>query len=812
MSYTARCPSFYLSAIIMTMMIIAFAISASYSYAESISAPSETIKLAAQNEEEAMPPVIKDGHPRYVSVRVIPEKTAIAPGETMMVAIEQTHQPEWHTYWKNPGDSGEPTTIDWELPKNFKAGEIAYPAPMKLPYGPLMNYGFGGKVVLLVPITAPDTLDSSPANGGMFGFKANISWLVCRDICVPEMEKVAFQIPMADAAHPAIPTDAEYFRRAKAAIPQPQAWQGRMEEQEKQLHLIFRPDEGALKDLQGAKDFYFFPEEWGVAIYNAPQTIELSSAGGIKSAGPAELKITLMRDTRPLSDLSNLKGVLSYQTDQGQHKAVALDMAIGTTKAGQTSAAPDSIPHSTSLQDSSLNGSSPQGSPGASMASTASMSSATKAQDSLNVTLWRAMILALLGGMILNLMPCVFPVLSLKALSLIKLSEKEQGHAVTHGVFYTLGILTCFGLIVGVLIFLKSAGEQIGWGFQLQSPMVVLGLAYLLFIMGLNLSGFFDFKSHLISHIGNRLTARQGYSGTFFTGMLATIVATPCTAPFMATAIGYALTQPPAIVIAIFMALGFGLALPYLLLCVAPPLRSVLPRPGAWMETFRQFMAFPLYASVAWLIWVYGQQIDGDYGLLVALAGLVLIGFSVWITRHNPKRQPMKSAIHILSYLAMILALMIVALSAMKENMMLTNQELGQGLSQNTSHGNHMDYKPFSRSALETALKGEHPIFINMTAAWCITCKINERLAINTQTVQDAFAKYDVQYFKGDWTNRNPEITQFLSQYHRNGVPLYVYIGPPVKSAAGGSAVRPDPVVLPQILTPALITDNIAVQ
>ncbi|MBL8640327.1 MAG: thioredoxin family protein [Alphaproteobacteria bacterium] len=756
---------------------------------------SETIKLSAQNEEKNMQAVVKDGHPRYVSIRVIPEKTAIGPGETMMVAVEQTHQPEWHTYWKNPGDSGEPTTIDWELPANFKAGEIAYPAPVKLPYGPLMNYGFGGKVVLLVPITAPDQL---PANDGMLQFKANISWLVCKDICVPEMEEVAFQIPVADAAHLATPTDAEYFRQAKAALPERQAWQGRMEEQEKQLHLIFRPDDAALKDLQGAKDFYFFPEEWGVAIYNAPQIIKLSQPS---ASDPSELEITLMRDTRPLSELSNLRGVLSYETANGQRKSVALDMAIGTTKAGQTGAAPDS-----SLQDSTPQDSSLQEPPGANVAS------ATNTQDSPDITVWRAIILALLGGVILNLMPCVFPVLSLKALSLIKLSEKEQGHAVTHGVFYTLGILTCFGLIVGVLIFLKSAGEQIGWGFQLQNPMVVLGLAYLLFIMGLNLSGFFEFKGHLISHIGNRLTARQGYSGTFFTGMLATIVATPCTAPFMATAIGYALTQPPAIVIAIFMALGFGLALPYLLLCVAPPLRSVLPRPGAWMETFRQFMAFPLYASVAWLIWVYGQQIDGDYGLLVALAGLVLIGFSVWITRHNPKRQPMKSAIHILSYLAMILALMIVALSAMKENMMLTNQELNQELSQNTSHGNHMDYKPFSRSALETALKGEHPIFINMTAAWCITCKINERLAINTQTVQDAFAKYDVQYFKGDWTNRNPEITQFLSQYHRNGVPLYVYIGPPVKSAAGGSAARPDPVVLPQILTPALITDNIAVQ
>lgn len=727
--------------------------------------------------------VPKDGQPRYVTLRIVPEKTAASAGDTLWIAIEQTHQASWHTYWKNPGDSGEATSISWDMPDGFKAGEIEFPAPIKLPYGPLMNYGFADKVVLLVPITIPNKL-----SGHEVTIKANISWLVCNDICIPETQDVSLTLPIAYDHTQVTDTDPVYFSKVRAALPEKVVWQGRMEEQEKTLHLLFRPDGTALKNLKDAHDFYFFPEEWGITIYIAPQKI------GFSDKDQAELDIALIRDTRPLSELSNLKGVLTYITGAGEKRAVALDMAIGMTPTVPAQPSDSSAKPSEIVQ-------------------TANSKNQIHDSQSVNIpeiTIVKALLLALLGGITLNLMPCVFPVLSLKALSLIKLSEKEQSHALTSGIFYTLGILTCFGLIVGFLIFLKSAGEQIGWGFQLQNPMVVLGLAYLLFIMGLNLSGFFDFKAHLFSHIGQKLTERQGYSGTFFTGMLATVVATPCTAPFMASAIGYALIQPASVSFAIFMALGLGLSLPYLALCAIPPLRKALPRPGAWMETFRQFMAFPLFASVAWLIWVYAQQIDGDYGLLIALAGLILIAFSVWITNHRPKRQPMKSVVHVISYLAMILVIMIIMLSAMKNSIDRDKNPVEDNFSQtSTEKMGQVPIIPFTKKSLEIAMNGTNPIFINMTAAWCITCKLNERLAIKTDTVQSAFAKNNVQYLQGDWTNRNPEITQFLSNYERNGVPLYVFIGPPVQSGVNSKTTRPAPIILPQILTPTLLTDTI---
>jgi len=319
-----------------------------------------------------------------------------------------------------------------------------------------------------------------------------------------------------------------------------------------------------------------------------------------------------------------------------------------------------------------------------------------------------------------------------------------------------------------------------------------LALAYLLFVMALNMSGFFEFKGHLFSNIGHKLTANHGYSGTFFTGVLATIVATPCTAPFMGTAMGFALVQPAPVAMGIFMALGFGLALPYLLLCFIPPLRKSLPKPGAWMETFRQFMAFPLYASVAWLVWVYAQQAAGSYGVLLALAGLILIAFSVWITRHTPKRQPLKSAVHAVSYGAIALAVLIVGLSAMKMPSEITSETI-----------EHENYVAYSKTTYDEVLKGDDPVFINMTAAWCITCKFNERIALATDATRNVFNDNHVVYLHGDWTNQNAEITEFLADYGRSGVPLYVFIG----ARDDVSGERPEPVVLPQILTSGLVAD-----
>lgn len=696
---------------------------------------------------------VKDGIPRYVETTLIPEKDAITPGETMTIAVRQIHAPEWHTYWKNAGDSGETTHVAWTLPEGFRNGDLHYPVPHRIAYGPLMNFGFSGDSVILTDITAPATL---PAND--VTLTASITWLVCKDICIPEETKATLVLPVATKDHPAKETNPDFFTAARAALPEQKSWKGRIEEQDQTLTLSFTPDQESLTELGQAKDFFFFPEEWGIMQNPAAQENLLQGS---------DLTLKLQRDVRPLSDLTELKGVLSYETADGAYKGVEVSLPVTAGKASAATAN-DFEPLPTVEQE--------------------------------DMPLVNILGLAVLGGLILNLMPCVFPVLSMKALSLVKMSAKEKKHAALHGVFYTAGVLLCFGAIAGTLMALRSAGEEIGWGFQLQNPVAVILLAYLLFAMAMNLSGFFEFKGHLFSNLGHKLAARHGYTGTFFTGMLATVVATPCTAPFMGAAMGYAMTQPPVIAMTVFLALGFGLALPYLALCLVPVLQKALPRPGPWMEVFRQFMSFPLYLSTAWLVWVYHQQIPGGYGVMLVLTGLVLLAFSVWIVRHTPRRQPMKSAIHGLSWFAVFLAALIVFVSGIERpSPNPAEQDTPQKTTSETSA------IPYSANLYAEALKGDKPIFAYMTAAWCITCKWNEQTSINIESTSTLFKEKDIVVFEGDWTNKNPEITEFLSHYGRSGVPLYIYTGP--RDPVTGK--RPAPVVLPQILTPETVAEYI---
>lgn len=691
----------------------------------------------------------KDGVPRYVEANLVPEFDAITAGGSVTLAITQKHVSGWHTYWKNPGDSGETTSIEWlSLPEGFSQSEILYPAPEKMATGPLMNFGFGGDVTLLTTLTAPKNLKASSSH-----FVARLIWLACSDICVPEMKEIAFDLRTVGAESEALAAAPDLFKAARTAIPEEKAWQGSLEETEQSLHLTFMIDEEDKALLAGAADFFFVPEDWGVMQNAAPQDVKFENN---------KIIMTLQRDSRPLSDLQTLQGILTFTNAKGEHQGVSLSLPITASKAA---AAP--------LPENSTAPTAPK-----------------------NATSWiSAVFLALMGGIVLNLMPCVFPVLSMKALSLIKMSEKEQRHANLHGIFYTLGVMVCFGMIAGTLITLQMAGEQIGWGFQLQNPVVVLLLSYLLFAMALNLSGFFEMKGHFFSNIGHKLAARHGYSGTFFTGMLATIVATPCTGPFMASAIGFALTQPAAISLSVFMALGFGLSLPYLLLCFIPKLRKSLPKPGKWMETFKQFMSFPLFASVAWLIWVYAQQVNGEYGTLLGLTGLVLIAFSVWVSRHEPHRQPMKSAIHAVSIGSFVLALVIAGLS----------HSTPQSQQSESAAEKDIPSITFTKETLDKLIQGDDPILVDMTASWCITCQVNEKIALETDATQSLFKERNVQYVVGDWTNRNPEITEFLASYGRNGVPLYVYYGP--RNMLTNE--RPEAVILPQLLTEGLIAETI---
>jgi thiol:disulfide interchange protein DsbD len=415
--------------------------------------------------------------------------------------------------------------------------------------------------------------------------------------------------------------------------------------------------------------------------------------------------------------------------------------------------------------------------------------SANLEMPGVQMTLVGALFFALAGGLILNLMPCVFPILSVKALSAVKLAGERPALAAVHGLAYTLGILVMFALVAGTLIGLKEAGAHIGWGFQLQNPVVITLLAWLLFLIGLNLSGAFEFGGGL-GTLGGRVAGSKGIAESFLTGLLATIVATPCTAPFMGAALGFALTQDTAIAMSVFLALGLGLALPFLLLSLIPPLQKLLPRPGEWMVTFRQFLAFPMFASSVWLVWVLSQQ-AGPQGVIISLGGMTAFAFAVWLFGKRPERGAKRYALNFLAFLAIFAS--IVSLPLVKTAPSVFSSPFqGEELKQT---------QPWSREKLESLLKGDDPVFVEMTAAWCITCKVNHKVALDIPKTRKLFADNKVRYLVGDWTSYREEITTYLEEHGRSGVPFYVYYG----GRDEKTGKRSEPLVLPQILTPAVM-------
>jgi thiol:disulfide interchange protein DsbD len=391
-----------------------------------------------------------------------------------------------------------------------------------------------------------------------------------------------------------------------------------------------------------------------------------------------------------------------------------------------------------------------------------------------------AMVLALVGGIVLNFMPCVLPILSLRALSILRLAQQSPPLARWSGLVFTAGVLLCFGAIAIVLLILRALGQQVGWGFQLQSPLVVLSLAYLLFAVGLNLSGVYVLGSG-ITGVGQKLAGKGGLAGEFFTGVLAVLMSTPCTAPFMATAIGAALVLPPALSLLILLTLGLGFALPYLLLCFVPALQKLLPKPGAWLEVLPQVLAFPVYGTAGWMLWVFTLQTGSD-GLAIALVGLLLIGFACWLYGKTQQARQFWRRVGIVGVGGCLtLTLLVLAWVAQPTPW----QEQG--------------WEPYSSDRLGELRQQGRPIFINFTAAWCISCLINERTTLSQPEVKRAFQQHQVVLLKADWTNRSSEITAALQQFGSSGVPLYLLYGANI-----------EPVVLPKTLTPQIVQEALA--
>jgi thiol:disulfide interchange protein/DsbC/DsbD-like thiol-disulfide interchange protein len=653
-----------------------------------------------------------DANPK-VHARLLAERMEVAPGGTITVALEEDIRPGWHTYWRNPGDAGAPSEITWTLPPGWKAGPIQWPYPKDLPVGPLMDYGYEGKVWLLTEIKAP-----SDAATGAITIKAAVSWLVCQQVCIPE--DATLTLPLGVGAAPALPypTVAAQFSDARAKLPMAAPWSTRFAHRDG-LELYI-PAANTVAAVQTAQ---FFPFDQDVIKGIAPQELAHAKGGLV-------LRLAAGKNARSAHALA---GVLELTAADGSVRAYAIDAPRGIVPAVDVVQASD-------------------------------------------MTLPFALLFAFLGGLILNLMPCVLPILAMKALAVASHAGKTGVEAAREGIAYGAGAILSFAALGALVIALRAGGAAVGWGFQLQEPIVVALFALLVFAVALNLSGVFEIPG---VGAGDAWARHGGLAGAFFTGVLAVAVAAPCTAPFMAAALGFALTQNNVVALSIFLALGVGFAAPFVLLALWPSLLRLLPRPGAWMVMFRQLLAFPMYATALWLAWVLSVQSDPGRLVLLLIAALAL-AFGLWALGASQQSSGRKRGA---GFAALIAALLGVAA------LMPTFARESQTAASHALSGAPVE--PFTQARLESLRAQSRPVFVNATAAWCVTCMVNEKVALEDSRVRAAFAAGHVAYLVADWTRRNGEVTALLNAYGRSGVPLYLYYPP------GASQAK----ILPQILT-----------
>ncbi|MBB87134.1 MAG: hypothetical protein CMP06_07540 [Xanthomonadales bacterium] len=656
----------------------------------------------------------------HINVELVAAMDAAVPGEPLTVALRLEPDDHWHTYWRNPGDSGLPTRMSWTLPEGLQAGDILWPFPERQPLGPLTNFGYSGEHFLLTEIDIPDTLEAST-----LPLVVAASWLVCDDVCIPGSADLTLELPVRDAAQPSQWATALAATRKHIATPLVVPAQYAVDGD--RLRIQLQPD--ALGDTANA--VYF------------PATPELAS----------NTDEPVFQRTDDVLEISvGTSEYLGEPPTQTEH-VVVLDDERAVRFQAQLIGPEALVPVE-----------------------------AASAPGGSGFSLWLAIPFALLGGLILNLMPCVFPVLSIKAVSVAQQSGSKAAHGRAHALFYTGGVVGGFVLLAIGLLVLREAGERIGWGFQLQSPVFVAILAWVMFILGLSLAGAFEVGTRLMG-IGDSLTHQGGNRGALITGLLACLVATPCTAPFMGPAMGFAITQPAVIALTVFAALGLGMALPFLLIGFVPAAARLLPRPGAWMLTFKQLMAFPMYLTAVWLIWVLGRQ-TGVNGMAIGLTGIVLLAFAVWLWGRRPVSGPQRVVLAAMAWAAVLLAGVLLASP-------LLRSAPAQAVETTSAHGGDWgDYAPDRVAALQA---NGQAVFVNLTADWCVTCHVNERVALNTGEVIAAMERAGVTRLKGDWTNRDPVITTVLERHDRTGVPLYL-----LYPGTAGAA----PQVLPQLLTP----------
>lgn len=624
-------------------------------------------------------------------------------GETIRGVLLLKMDPHWHTYWKNPGDTGLATEIEWELPEGWEASEIRWPAPSYLVVTGLASHAYEDSVALGFELTPPaDAV-------GEIAIKGKAKWLECEESCIPGEAELEASIKLGDTEQAG--PDATMVETAFAKLPQKLDGVG-AQKTDTGFSLTLP---ASLKD---AKQVHFFADSPGQVKYSAPQVFENETSPTLK----------LIKDPDATEVVQVLSGTL-----------------VVDGEAYEVSAQPGDKP-----------------APPAPPASVA--------------TIAISVLGAFVGGMVLNLMPCVFPVLSLKVLSIVEQSREEGSKAWHHGAVFTAGVLVSFWILSGILLFVRAAGEQVGWGYHLQNPVMIAGLALLFLLIALNLFGVFEVGESL-TQVSNVADKKEGFAQSFWSGVLTTLAATPCSAPLMGSAVGFALSQSTFVALLVFTALALGVAAPYFTLTMFPKLLDRMPRPGAWMVTFKQVLAFPMMAAVIWLVWVFGSQMGSDrMGVLLLL--LLSASFSAWVygkwgSSFDPKIAK-RGALQ-------ALIIMVVTMTA------------GYQISQpDKTAEKWLDYSPELVAELKASGK---PFFLDFTADWCTSCKANELVTLSRDSVQDKFDELGVTLVKGDWTNRDEVITQALQEYGRAGVPLYVL------HPGGGK----EPQILPEVIVPSMV-------
>jgi thiol:disulfide interchange protein len=652
----------------------------------------------------------------HLSVQLVVPPAQIYPDQNFTGGLYFKLEPGWHVYWINAGDSGEPPVMKWTLPAGITADGLQFPAPKRLPLGPLMDFGYENEVLFPIPMHV--AAGFRPA-GSTVSLAGKAYWLVCREVCIPGSAMLSVDRPAlssAPATAGTIAADQQLLDRFRSTLPQPLPSAYAAKFQPTPTGFTLTVETGRRE--QSAQ---FFPFDQNIIANAAPQPVTYSPNG---------VTISLTKDENLNTTPNELHGLL----------------VLGDGHAYEFHATPGVL------------------------ALTASHSSATG--------MLRIILLSLIGGLILNLMPCVFPVLFLKGLALVQSSAEERHKLRLHGLVYTLGILVSFWIVVVILLVLRAAGHNLGWGFQFQSPIFIVLLSLFLFFLGLSLAGQFEIGLTLTS-AGSGLAAKQGYAGSFFTGVLAVVVATPCTAPLMGAAIGYALASSATISVVVFTAVALGLAAPYLLLAFNPAWTRLLPRPGAWMEILKQAVSIPIFGTVIWLLWVFNQTAAAS-SLVFLLTAFLLLAIAGWILGRWPAKAPATLAAVLI--LALAVAVPVAALHALAPS---RAPSVHDAL-----------WQPFTPDLVAKYRAEGKPVFVDFTASWCLSCQVNERVVLDRADVQQRLKSSGVELIRADWTNHDDTIANALAALGRSGVPTYaLYPADP----------NAPPRLLPEVLTPGIV-------